>query len=331
MPSKNVSALTVALLTGLAALIPSNVSSAVPVTNGIKLYFSAPFIQGPSYSGSDVQLETFDSFSTGTGTCLGASAVGEIMTTCSVFPGNGSGGAATTGDTPTVGGTRSNYAGTPWPSGGAEIEILFPEGRKFIGLWWSAGNVESSGGTTNTIEFYDGDSLLATMTANQVMDKLGGAVPNPYPGSATLETVGGGSHNIGYFYGHPHSHPSLTPTSKSTATGDFPFVYLSLLTVGATAVDRIIIGGDGFEFDNLATSSAAKTPTDDMVFVQEYLDTVTPPDENGGGGDTDGSAGSDTGSLADTGFDPTLALVFAGAAIVAGFTLTVSRRAKRGA
>jgi LPXTG-motif cell wall-anchored protein len=325
MPSKTLRALSLLALTGFAFVSSSAAATAVTETNGIRLYLSAPFVQGPSFTGVDVALETFDSANLGAGGCLGASAVGEITTTCMTVDGDSSGGASVSSDTPTIGGSASRYATTPWPSGGDEIEIIFPEGKRFIGLWWSAGNVESGGGTTNFIEFYRGDDLLVTMTANQIMDLLGGSVPNPYPGTATLDTEGGGSQTVGYYYGHPATHSSLTPTSKSTWTGDNPFVYLNLFTAGATTVDRVIIGGDGFEFDNFATSNLDKSPTNDMVFVVEYLDTVTPPEEENSGGGTGGEE-SQSGALASTGFDATMLSAVGGLAIMAGTAILFRRR-----
>jgi len=336
-------ALSAIALSGFALVTATPTASAVAETNGIALYFSAPFVQGTSFTGADVATETFNSASIGVGGCLGASAVGEITTTCQIRSGDSAGGASLTTDTPTIGGTASLYAATPWPSGGAEIEIIFPEDQRYIGLWWTAGNVESSGGITNFIEFYNGEDLLVTMTANQVMDVLGGLVPNPYPGSGTLDSVGGGTHNIGYYYGHPATHASLTPTAKSSWTSDYPFVFLNLFTEGATTVDRVIIGGDGFEFDNFTTSTLDKTPTSDMVFVAEYLDTVTPPvDDNSGGGDSgggdsgggggDGGSGdgdvTTEGSLAATGFDPLGIFSFAAAALFAGVVI-LRRRQQR--
>ena len=335
MPSIFSRTLSVFALSGIALVAAAPSATAVAETNGIKLYFSAPFVQGPSFTGADVAIETFNSSNLGVGGCLGASAVGEITTTCQTANGDSSGGASVSNDTPTVGGSASRYATTPWPSGGAEIEIIFPEDQRYIGMWWSAGNVESGGGTTNFIEFYNGEDLLVTMTANQVMEVLGGTVPNPYPGTGTLESVGGGTQNIGYYYGHPATHSSLTPTSKSSWTGDFPFVFLNLFTEGATTVDRVIIGGDGFEFDNFTTATLDKTPTDDMVFVAEYLDTVTPPvDDNSGGGD---SGGGDTGGggneaaqngLASTGFNPMAMFAVATTALFAGVLLLLRRRAR---
>lgn len=244
--------------------------------------------------------------------------------------GDGAGGASVTNDTPTIGGSATNYGRTPWPSGGAEIEIRFPEGKRYIGLWWSAGNIESGGGITNFIEFYNGDDLLATMTSNRVMEILGGSVPNPYPGSETLMTLGGGSYNIGYYYGHPATHESLSPTSKSSWTGDYPFVYLNLFTIGATRVDRVVIGGDGFEFDNFATSGLEQTPTDDMVLVEELTDTVTPIDNSGSGGsDASDNSATDASSLAATGFDLQGSLFAATIIIALGATLLVASRHRR--
>jgi hypothetical protein len=174
------------------------------------------------------------------------------------------------------------------------------------------------------------------MTADRVMEMLGGAVPNPYPGTSTLESVGGGTHNIGYYYGHPATHASLTPTSKSSWTPNNPFVYLNLFTEGATTVDRVVIGGNGFEFDNFTTSNLEKTPTADMVFVEEYIDEVTPPEEdNSGGGSGDGS-GAETGgesggvdALADTGFDSATYLYAAVALLLSGVVVIRLRRTRR--
>ena len=332
MPSTFAKSVAAIALTSTAFLAPTMGASAVGESNGISLYFSAPFVQGPSYTGADVALETFDTATVGTGGCLGASAVGEITTTCLVIGGNSSGGASVSNDTPTRGGSSTQYAATPWPSGGDEIEIIFPEGQRFIGMWWSAGNVEADPGATNFIEFYNGDDLLVTMTADSVMEMLGGAVPNPYPGTSTLESVGGGTHNIGYYYGHPATHASLTPTSKSSWTPNNPFVYLNLFTEGATTVDRVVIGGNGFEFDNFATSNLEKTPTADMVFVEEYIDEVTPPEEdNSGGGSGDGS-GSESGgvdALADTGFDSATYLYAAVALLLSGVVVIRLRRTRR--
>lgn len=328
MPTQRIRYLSVAAILSATILSASTSASAVAETNGISLYFSAPFVQGPSYTGADVALETFDAATVGAGGCIGASAVGEITTTCLVLNGDSSGGASTSNDTPTFGGSASRYAATPWPSGGAEIEIIFPEGKRFIGMWWSAGNVEADPSATNFIEFYNGDDLLVTMTADRVMEMLGGAVPSPYPGTSTLESVSGGTHNIGYYYGHPATHSSLTPTSKSTWTGDNPFVYLNLFTTGATTVDRVVIGGNGFEFDNFATSGLEKSPAASMVFVEEYTDTVTPPEENNSGG----GSGEETGggnSLANTGFDTPTALLLAFALLVGGVAVTQVRRLRR--
>ncbi len=317
---------TARILTALAvsATVLLSAAPASAGTNGIRLFFSAPFVQGSGYSGADVLVEDFNGFSTGTGACLGASAVGNITSTCSVNSGDSSGGASTTTDAPAFGGSASNYAFTPWPSGGAEIEITFPEPVQYIGFWWSAGNVEDDPANTNFIEFYHGDQLLTTMTANRVMEVLGGSVPNPYPGTGTLTTEGGGSANIGYYYGHPASHSSITPTSKSGQTPDNPFVYLNLFTKGDTRVDRVVLGGYGFEFDNFTTASLEKTPTNDMVFVNEYSDDVT---ADSGGGSSGGS--SSESALAATGFDGTAPLTIALAISITGMALVAIRRRRR--
>jgi hypothetical protein len=325
MTSLRFSRIAVAL--AATVVVAGPVSSASATTNGVSLYISAPFVQGSSYSGGDVALEDFEAFSTGAGACLGSSAVGTISNTCMVANGDGAGGATVTNDTPTVGGSASKYAATPWPSGGAEIDITFPQPLQYIGLWWSAGNVESGSGITNFIEFYNGDQLLTTMTANDLMTLLGGSVPNPYPGTATLASQGGTDYNIGYYYGDPTGHSSTSPTGKSTVTGDFPFVYLNLFTSGDTRVDKIVIGGDGFEFDNLATSPSAQTPTQDMVFVTEYADTVTDSGSSGGGSGGSSNGGSTT-NLAATGFDPAMPVIVGAGLVGAGIVAQRRRRAR---
>lgn len=310
-------------MVALSSTVLAMAAPASATTNGIRLYFSAPFVQGSSYTGADVALEDFNGFSVGSGACLGSSAVGVIATTCAISDGDGAGGASTTTDTPTYGGSASQYARTPWPSGGDEIDITFPQPVQYIGFWWSAGNTETGGGITNFVEFYHGDQLLTTMTANRVMEVLGGSVPNPYPGSGTVTSEGGTDYITGYYYGHPAQHTSLTPSSKSSWTGDYPFVYLNLFTAGDTRVDRVVIGGDGFEFDNFTTATLEKTPTDDMVFVDEYVDEVTDTSSSGGG------SGSSETNLAKTGYNGSGPIGFAVVALVAGAALSIIRRRVR--
>jgi hypothetical protein len=310
----------VALSSTVLAIAPP----ASAATNGIRLFFSAPFVQGPSYSGTGFALEDFEGFTAAEGTgCLGSSAVGTISNFCSARPGDGAGGAIVSTDVPTVNGSASHYAAVPWASN-EHIEITFAEPVQYIGLWWSAGNVASApGAITNYVEFYHGDQLLTTMTADRVMEMLGGSVPNPYPGTDVLTAEDGGTYPIGYYYGDPTGHTSLTPSSKSPDTSDYPFVYLNLFTKGATRVDRIVIGGWGFEFDNLATSTGEQLPTADMVFVDEYLDEVTDP------GATDGASGGGEKNLAKTGFDGGEPTGFALVALAAGAALIVVRRRTR--
>lgn len=318
------------LACGVVALSASPASA---TTNGIRLFISAPFVQATSYSGLDVLVENFNGYSTGTGQCLGTSTVGEITNTCLIRAGDGAGGASTTSDTPTAGGSWTNYAATPWPSGGAEIEITFEEPAQYIGLWWSAGNVAVDPANTNNIKFYNGEDLLVTMTADEVMELLGGSVPNPYPGAAVLTSEGGTDYPIGFYYGAPVGHTSTSPSAKSTFTGDYPFVFLNLFTEGATRVDRVVIAGWGFEFDNFTVSAMGKVPTNDMVFVAEYLDEVTDSSGGDGGGTDSGGDGSGSGgessTLAATGADPVPLGILGAAILLAGITFLAARRIRR--
>jgi len=102
--------------------------------------------------------------------------------------------------------------------------------------------------------------------------------PSPFPGTATLTSDDAGStYTAGYYYGHPWGFSSLTPSSQSSYTPSAPFVYLNLFVEGDFTIDRMVISGDGFEFDNVVTSTNAQTIAGDLVFAKNITVTAPPP------------------------------------------------------
>lgn len=280
-----------AILRGLAAvavsafLIGGGMGAAQ--ANGsysLDLYISPPFVQGSAISGAGTLSENFNGFATGVNGCNGTWAVGTATGDCYGQAVNGAGGATpgATDPTPTVGGAGSNYASTRWTGGTTRwaIDVQLSAPVKYVGFWWSAGNASNGSSYTNNVEFFSGSSLVATMTADDVMDIVG-AQPVPFPGTATLLSDDDGStYTAGYYYGHPWKHASLTPTTPTGAADgspSAPFVYLNLFVEGDFTIDRVVISGDGFEFDNMVTSTNAQTVAGNLVFAKNITVTAPPP------------------------------------------------------
>lgn len=277
----------------------------------LDLYFSAPFVQGSEVSGGASQ--DFNAFPTGATACATSwGAVGTATGDCRVDTVQGHGGATAgaTDPTPTVGGAGSKFPATEWVGTGVvrAITTTFTSSVKYVGFWWSAGNGASGPNEqTNKVEFYSGETKVATMTAEDVTNILG-TVPNPYPGTDTIETVSqGGPYLRGYYFGNPRGFPNTSPVAKSSYTSDAIFVYLNLFVDGDYSIDRMVISGDGFEFDNVVTSTTAQTPAGNLVLAKRI--TVTQPP--GPSPDNGGSPG-----LPDTGI---AILTFTGIALLGAF------------
>jgi hypothetical protein len=254
----------------------------------LDLYISPPFVQGSAVNDAGTLTENFNNFPVGDNACNGTWGVGTATGDCKEQAVNGAGGATpgATDATPTVGGSGSNYASTPWTGGTTlwSIDIQLTAPVKYIGFWWSAGNRSNGSSFTNEVEFYSGTSLVATMTADDVMDIVG-TQPAPFPGTATLTSDDAGStYTAGYYYGHPWKHASLTPTTPTGAADgspSAPFVYLNLFVEGDFTIDRLVISGDGFEFDNMVTSTNAQTVAGNLIFAKNITVTAPPPVDSG--------------------------------------------------
>jgi uncharacterized repeat protein (TIGR02543 family) len=266
-----------ALLMALTFLGFSGFSSTVahgsPTADSVSLYIDSPFVQG-SYvaeaGGSGVKSMSFNG-TTGANRCGDGQPAGIAITgTCTIYPVQGHAGATpiATNSTPTVGGSGSNFPSTT--DNTSPIIITLTEESRYIGLWWSAG---SSG---NTMKFFNGNTLLLTLTTADIMNLLGTAPANNTAwqnlnndsSGNTITSINGTTLNRKvWYFGNPRGYGSATPTSQSTLTTNEPFVYLHMFTGGLLTFNKVELSGSGFEFDNLAVSSVAQTPNPRLALV----------------------------------------------------------------
>ena len=227
------------LAASLAYIAPSNASS-----QGISLYLSAPYVQG-SHVTQNVLREDFNDPSS---SCTTARGVGDVTLSsphaCSIGNTNLYGGATVgpENSTPTLGGTGTRFLTNSSNTSFVTFTTATPV--KYVGIWWSAGSIG------NVIDFYDGDTLIQSVTTDAIINLI------PKSGG-TVAQVGGGTHPNNNYYGNPRS-------SENPAQ---PYTYLNLFLSGGLSANRIVISGSGFELDNLVTSTVEQTTTDSMVFV----------------------------------------------------------------
>ena len=247
--------------------------------DGVTAYISPPFVQGPpSNTGAIIQDFNSSNFCS----TLGVSNVGTFSGSCtSVTSGNGDfkfGGANTTSDQPTVGGTATTFAAA-WNS--QVLSLSFPSNDvRYLGFWWSAG---SAG---NQVKFYTKvsgvDVLTATFTTNNINTLLNtsgqveGSVlpPNPFPGTQVVTAIDGSQYKKGYYFGRPSDHSSLTPTSMPFSNVNdniYSHAYLNVYASGTISFSKVEFIGGGFELDNVAVSNQLRTPTSELVLLQSVL------------------------------------------------------------
>jgi uncharacterized repeat protein (TIGR02543 family) len=260
--------------------------------DGVTAYISPPFVQGPP-SNTNAIIQDFNT--SNFCSTLGASNVGTFSGDCtSVASGNGDfkfGGANTTSDQPTVGGTATTFAAA-WNS--QVLSLSFPSNDvRYLGFWWSAGS------TGNQVKFYTKvsgvDVLTATFTSSTINSLLNtsGQVeasvlpPNPFPGTQVLTSIDGSQYKKGYYFGRPSDHSSLTPTSMPfTSVNDniYSHAYLNVYASGSISFSKVEFIGGGFEFDNVAVSNQLRTPSSELVLLQSVLGKSVEFRANGGTG-----------------------------------------------
>ncbi len=268
----------IAMLSIVSGVSPNRVLPAQAAAgDGITAYVSPPFVQGPP-SAYGAALEDFESFTDCNS--FPASAVGTFTGTCNMITTGGAyvwGGASTTSDTPTAGGTPSRFVVGPVTQ---VLTLTFAAPVKYVGFWWSAGS------PGNTVKLYTAASPstpAATFTTTTIDSILGSGIPSPYPGSATVSALDASTYKKGYYFGRPSDHTSTTPTSF-TGSNRQSHAYLNIFASGSIAFTKIEFTGTGFEFDNVAVSTAAKTPQQNLVFIESVLGKTATFMANGGTG-----------------------------------------------
>ena len=268
----------IAMLSIVSGVSPNRVLPAQAAAgDGITAYVSPPFVQGPP-SAYGAALEDFESFTDCNS--FPASAVGTFTGTCNMITTGGAyvwGGASTTSDTPTAGGTPSRFVVGPVTQ---VLTLTFAAPVKYVGFWWSAGS------PGNTVKLYTAASAstpAATFTTTTIDSILGSGIPSPYPGSATVSALDASTYKKGYYFGRPSDHTSTTPTSF-TGSNRQSHAYLNIFASGSIAFTKIEFTGTGFEFDIVAVSTAAKTPQQNLVFIESVLGKTATFMANGGTG-----------------------------------------------
>ena len=281
---------------------------------GFGLYVDKPFVQNSYvYNPTDAttKLETAD------GLDLSSScpdlAIGTVSgnAACSVYSSGIYGGASTTTSVPTVGNTTpgSKYFGIGGGVKPAESQIFtinFAAPQSYFGFWWSGAS------PTDTIKFFNGTNLLATMTTSNLMTKLQKNNSTDYS-SNTVLAPSGATYPKGYYYGNPRVYGTTTPTSFPTSdingigdpnfhiyTGAFIYGYIHAFGSGGVTFDKITLSGStsgGFELDNLVISSTEQTPDESLISDQFFSSSYFVAFEKNGSAST---SMSDQGSTSAT-------------------------------
>ena len=274
-------------LAALALVSAASVPTAsAKSSDAVSIYLDAPLVQGSFAAGtSGTTTEDFNSFSAGA--CPTTWAVGTITGVCNISSvltwGGSSVGANST--TPSIGGAGSNYATTANNTDSFTLTLSAPS--KYVGLYWTAGS------PSNTISFFDGNKKIIELTTASIMELLGTApvdandwltIAND-PAAVVDSGIPATKYKRAYYFGNPRAYTANPPTEMSSVSGVDPWTYLHLFASGTVEFDSVQFSGGGFEFDNLAVSTSAKTPPASLApagFIN--ADHTATFDANGGEG-----------------------------------------------
>lgn len=240
-------------------------SCSVPAhTKAVEVYVDAPYVQGsyiPELYSSASLTDTYNSVTTDNSACPSSGNVGTYSGgDCKVLlrTHNGSypyGGALTSSSTPTTGGSASNQSPSAGVFTSSGETISFSSRKNYVGFWWSAGSLG------NSIEFYRGTTLVATITGDDVY--------NAIPKNSTKLTALNGTtqYTKSNYYGHP--------LSTTTMDANEPFVYFHCFAVNGFNFDKVKLKttGNGFEYDNFTVANLGGTqltPKQTLVFINSY-------------------------------------------------------------
>lgn len=276
------------VVTTLIATLAIGVAPAQAATSGgIALYISGPLVHGAEIDSVGTLTETFDALggppTTGGIACPTNLVIGTLTTNktpstdaCQYRAAGLWGGASVTTPTPNFGGAGSNYFGTSQLTDAA-ITFTFPSGGvKYVGFWWSGGN------RGNVVTFYNGATEIARLDTLALEELLGSGPPSSWPsGNGSVTSMGGTAYPKGHYFGNPRGYTEYPPLTQGNAvTQDgvahtehrgYIFGYLNLFLTGDQTATSVKFSGNGFEFDNLTTSTLEQTPASSLVFVKGLL------------------------------------------------------------
>ena len=279
------------IITTLVATLAVGVAPAHATTSGgIALYLSAPLVQGAEIDSEETLTENFNGLGGSPelegSTCPTTLAIGTVSTApstaaCQYRTPGIYGGAAATTSSPVFGGDGSNYFGTDGNPSSA-ITFTFPAGVKYVGFWWSGGN------QGNVVTFYNGPTEVASLDSLALQELLGAAPPSDWPsGNGSVTSIGGTAYPQGHYFGNPRGYTEYPPQSQSlqltqgevgnpyygpyTEHRGVIYAYLNLFLTGGQTATSVKFSGNGFEFDNLTTSTLDQTPATSLVFAKGLI------------------------------------------------------------
>jgi len=249
-----------------AYTIGSSFNLSDPNATGFGVYIDAPQVQNsyvnayPSTAAS-TQIEDFNQVPSSdvgnglkVGGCPATLAGGTVSGSCTIYGGAAEpdlGASSLSGD-PAFGGNGSQFA-TADPAG---TVIEFSVNQRYLGLWWSAGS------PGNQIDFYSNDVLISSITTADLHSRLGAPPTSSTPSGQVLTAIDGNSYQKNFYYGHPRGYTAVPPTSTLFGTNFVPgetYSYIHAFANGSTSFDKVVLSSsiqNGFEFDNLVTSTA---------------------------------------------------------------------------
>jgi len=259
IPSNSVANVTLQTSGSGSCTTPSNVKA-------VEVYVDAPYVQGsyiPELYPAASLVDNYNNSVVTSGTaCPTSGTVGTYSTgDCRILfrtqdiGGYVYGGALTTTSAPITGGVVTNQSPSAAVYTANGLTITFATRKNYVGFWWSAGS------TGNSIKFYRGTKLVATITGDDVY--------NAIPKNSTKLTALNGStqYTKSNYYGHP--------LNASTMDAGEPFVYFHCFAVNGFNFDKVVLAttGNGFEYDNLTVSNLSGnqlSPKNTLVFISSY-------------------------------------------------------------
>jgi len=226
-------------LSRLLSFIPTLLITATTVfaqTGTLKVYVSPPSAQSTTVSG--ITTETFDSLSAGVKTAAFSSAIGTYTGSSTnpfgILAPDVFGGATDSSHT-----SPTNYFAVGKASNSTSlVSLTLTHPAAYFGFWWSAGDA------ANRVDLYQGSTLLATFSTQDLLNFLNA--------SSTITALNGTTtYQTSAYFGNPN-------IASGSKDGTEPFVYVSFAITGAT-IDKLA-------FYNLNTSSSFESDNHSVIF-----------------------------------------------------------------